>query len=210
MSDDLIEKLSALSVAPKADGLVSDQAIGVAGGLPAGDIQPSKSPTEAFDLSNYKATWIPPRLWRVTHSNSQCRRDGEHIVAADTTTTFRNEAELRAAVEAHLVWHSSQPKSCFLSTFWDEEHARNWGNRRQDGEKTVKLHTIDTTDLPKDFPIFELNDLTAKLNIQFKSEHEYLILHRIPSQCLVESRKLAEIERRRGKIASSLDVQLAT
>lgn len=151
---------------------------------------------EAFDLSIYKAAWLPPRLWRVSQRIS--RVNITHG-AADLTRTFSNESELKAAVEAHRDYDNRQ--TCFLSVFDCVLCAQRWAEiiQRHDDSAPpddVYIHTIDTTKLPDDVCVFDIQVIRKSLGIvrAFLHNESHIFLHRIPKQAVVEVQGLSQIQ----------------
>lgn len=153
---------------------------------------------ETFDLSAYQCKHLPKFLWRVTHSET---RSAGHV-ASDSRQTFRDLSDLKAAVSAHVSW-LHQP-SCFLSTFSDREHAMRWAKNRARQNapavttpdyQSVKLHKIDTSKLPIGKQVISMDSFKSLLDFTYNySEHEYLVLHRIPTESIVSVQGLDEME----------------
>ncbi|AEO66279.1 1e3bdfa8-175f-46d9-90fe-025104075a22 [Thermothielavioides terrestris] len=147
-----------------------------------------------FTLDEYKR-YLPARLWRVTHRLSQSRWHQGDLVAADQSRVFNNEDELKEAVQKHVNWWCSQP-SCFLSVFSDPHHARNWAAQR---DPPAYIHEIDTARLPIGTDILDMGVLIAKLGIKNPHPaHELLFLHRIPSECIVDTSEASNFQYRFG------------
>jgi len=151
--------------------------------------------SEPWNLNPYKCTRLPKTLWKVIHSGTQSQQDpftGD-LIASDSTRIIRDESELKQAIEAHIDWWSRQP-SCFLSVFSDEQHALNWAKQREKTQSEVYIYKIDTTNLPTDTYLFDVDSLKATLGfVHPTSTHEFLFLHRITAQAIVSKRDLGEI-----------------
>ncbi|KAH8751692.1 hypothetical protein F5883DRAFT_577888 [Diaporthe sp. PMI_573] len=153
---------------------------------------------ETFDLSSYKCERLPQFLWRVTHSET---RSVGHV-ASHSRRTFRDLNDLKAAVSTHVFW-LHQP-SCFLSTFSDREHAMRWAKSRArkntpavtaPDDQSVKIHKIDTSKLPIGKQVISMDSFKSLLDFTYNySEHEYLVLHRIPTESIVSVQSLGEME----------------
>ncbi|KAI0851656.1 hypothetical protein F5Y00DRAFT_274569 [Daldinia vernicosa] len=151
--------------------------------------------TESWNLNPYKCTHPPKTLWRVIHSGTQSRRcpSTGDLIASDSTRIIRDEPELKQAIEKHINWWSRQP-SCFLSVFSNRQHARNWAEQRGATQSRVDIYEIDTTRLPPDTYLFDVDSLKATLGfVHPASTHEFLFLHRIPARAIVSKRGLGEI-----------------
>ncbi|KAI1400005.1 hypothetical protein F4819DRAFT_463096 [Hypoxylon fuscum] len=154
---------------------------------------------DILNLSIYKPASLPKRLWRVTHSGTQSRKDpitGDLI--ASSSLRIGDNLVLKEAVEAHVNWSSRLP-SCFLSVFSDEQHGRNWARKRRNRETgpsaSTSIDVIDTTRLPSGVHVLDMNLLMARLNIDHPSpdHHELLFLHRIPAQCILSEEEIEAI-----------------
>ncbi|KAJ0100683.1 hypothetical protein J7T55_002026 [Diaporthe amygdali] len=165
---------------------------------------------ETFDLSSYECEQLPQFLWRVTHSETQSLG----YMASDSTQTFQNPGHLKDAVSIHIHWRHRP--SCFLSTFSDRDHAINWAKDRfrrntQAGttpdDQIVEIHEIDTTNLSIGTHVIAMDWLKSALHLTYDySKHEYLILHRIPTESVVRVQSLSEIEEEERTAALSTSV----
>ncbi|KAL2133155.1 hypothetical protein VTI74DRAFT_2816 [Chaetomium olivicolor] len=156
--------------------------------------------TDRFDLGNYTVPYdkLPGVLWRVTHGDSQHRRDPKfgELVAADYTHVFTDEDGLRKAAANHFKW-SCREKSCFVSAFSDKQHAVMWAQRRK---SPVYITPIVTSGLKvaadygaASVHIFDATELSKRLDIPHEySKHEFIFLHRIPCYGLGRVRRLDE------------------
>ncbi|KAH6954073.1 hypothetical protein BKA56DRAFT_434289, partial [Ilyonectria sp. MPI-CAGE-AT-0026] len=130
----------------------------------------------------------PKYLWRVTHSGSRSWRDPTtgDLIAADRARSFSDEADLKQAISHHIDWWNRQP-NCFLSVFSDERHARNWAEQR-DRTSPTYIHKIDTTMLPTDACLFDLNWISVTLGISHPfASHEFLILHHVSARSIIST-----------------------
>ncbi|KAH8586109.1 hypothetical protein B0O99DRAFT_84920 [Bisporella sp. PMI_857] len=151
--------------------------------------------TEPWNLNHYKCTHPPKTLWKVIHSGTQSQRNSStgDLIASDSSRRIKDEAELKQATKEHIDWWSRKP-SCFLSVFSDEKHARHWAKQRSKTQSDVYIYKIDTTNLPTDTYLFDVDSLKARLGfVHPTSTHEFLFLHRITAQAIVGKKDLGEI-----------------
>lgn len=159
----------------------------------------SRDPIKPFDLSDYACSSkdLPFVLWRVTHSNTQSlwthsfsspgRQD---TLARDYNRPITTELELRQAVEAHIDWCENKKPSCFLSVLSDEDHARNWAAKCKGYPDNCYIQRIDPGLLEGHAFVFNMTTLKKRWNLNYPfDEHEYLILHHIPAECVKKTWK---------------------
>jgi hypothetical protein len=125
-------------------------------------------------------------LWHESRQDPLTR----DLIASDSTRIISDKPRLKQAVEAHIDWGSRRP-SCFLSVFSDERHALNWAKQREKTQFEVYIYKIDSTKLPVDACVLDMNSLKVELDIVHPSStHELLFLHRIPAQAVVSKRSM--------------------
>ena len=154
---------------------------------------------QAFDLRDYMCTNLPKTLWKVMHENSQAQEGPRgHLVAANQGPSFHDKAGLEEAVQAHIIWKSWSPPSCFVSVFTDKEHALRWAKRVRQIDKPAYILEIDTAELTVDprtmaGAILDMKVLKEELDIDNPWwKHELLFLLRIPGPAIISSKPLKE------------------
>lgn len=104
-------------------------------------------------------------------------------------------------VANHINWYN-ESRTWFLSTFSDGDHARRWAQKRvENGDANVNsnwtrrhlkkgdvtVYKIDTTKLPPDTRLFDMETLNELLQLGYRyCKHEILVFGRIPEQAVVD------------------------
>ncbi|KAF5009711.1 hypothetical protein FDECE_4057 [Fusarium decemcellulare] len=139
-----------------------------------------------LDLDSYRCTEPPQFLWRVTHSGSQSSWLNRDMVSSNDKRTFKDSSEFKEAVCGHSNWNSCR-RSCFMSAFSDYGHAWNWAQQRKRRHKSIRILKIDVAQLSTETCLFNMAHLISELRFTYSfPKHEYLILHRIPAQAMVD------------------------
>ena len=108
----------------------------------------------------------------------------------------RNEWEannLRSHVQEHLDWSSNFPSS-LMSTYNNRDVAFDiaYGRKKKLGKQHVSVVTIDTRKVRGQMEFREMRRLARKLDVPIEdrayhnSEHEWIILHKIPEDAIVD------------------------
>ncbi|KAL7811213.1 hypothetical protein V8C44DRAFT_330983 [Trichoderma aethiopicum] len=158
---------------------------------------------DAFNLDKYNCTPLPPRFWRVIHKGSQSKPEmgtGD-LVARDKIRMISSELDLQEAVREHLTWKTRRKSSCFMSVFSDGDHAFHWAisiaMHRYPKEFEYDIIEIDTAKLPPGTRVLHaaslVNTLPVKLDCRPPKEDEYLILHRIPHEAILNPTESTEL-----------------
>ncbi|KAH0495069.1 hypothetical protein TgHK011_008640 [Trichoderma gracile] len=156
-----------------------------------------------FNLDKFKCPSLPPRFWHVTHQQSQSKIDADtrDLVASDYTREISDESGLGQAAEKHLDWKTRRMRSCFISVFSDGQHASNWAmsiamDRCPDDFK-YDIVEIDTAKLPPGIPVLHALSLVNTLHLEVPRkaapQDEYLFLHRIPHEAIVNPESLQNL-----------------
>ncbi|EJT80764.1 hypothetical protein GGTG_00758 [Gaeumannomyces tritici R3-111a-1] len=152
--------------------------------------------SNSFNTDAYWCTQPPPRLWRVVHCNTKAYEDNETggLVARDSTRQFLSQQDLTEAVQSHLDWNPKQ-NSCFQSTFFNWDHARNWTRWQNDkdimrcGQKNIEITLIDSSKLVQSTDIF-IPQSFSELDLQREPKpDEVLVLHRMRLRLLGSTSK---------------------
>jgi hypothetical protein len=140
-------------------------------------------------------------FYRVIDETSQSRFTNRYgLLAADSRTpaTFdprnhRERARVRTELDNHLYWARDVP-TVFLSVYSDRKTARAEAKRRERrGRVEVRILEIDVSQCPKRTMQYRnVRKLAKKLRVRIPDEawhnslYEYVFLHRIPSDAIVQ------------------------
>ncbi|PVF99613.1 hypothetical protein CPB86DRAFT_783506 [Serendipita vermifera] len=128
---------------------------------------------------------VPIVVWRIDYPTSQTKLYQRGFRSVSNWTPC-NKAELREAVENHLIWNTDK-KSPFISVFGEKRHAvnwaRDWARRKRQSCKIWKIEIEPPED--EDVTMFSVQYLVRKLRVgaHLKASQvfdEYLFLHHIP------------------------------
>jgi hypothetical protein len=140
---------------------------------------------------------MAPRVfYRVEDADSSARYvDGEGILAADTETVvnFGNKGKtLFEQVEQHLDWSNRDPTP-FISTYCYESAAWWEAERRVRRRKEdVTIYKIDMNRTHERAEYRDIRRLARELRLDIEtnawhnSEHEWIFLHHVPDEAVVE------------------------
>jgi hypothetical protein len=138
----------------------------------------------------------PTKFFRVEDASSRAsyvRRKGIFAEDEDAWVDFdRAGARLFAQVEQHLRWANRRPTP-FISAYSDEEVAWNEAERRCCvGKQDVRIYVIDTERKVEPIEYRHIRGLANMVGLdidekaQNNSEYEYVFLHYIPEDLIVE------------------------
>ena len=124
---------------------------------------------------------LPPLLFHIRHADSQANypditKCEYNITAAEPIPAESTWADINALAKRHQNWYNKRP-SCFISTFRDEKHARNWGKQRKG---PVYMYVVDTTRLEHGQCVLRM----AKGPVP--DTEEYLFFDQIPGDAIRE------------------------
>ncbi|KAL7823122.1 hypothetical protein V8C26DRAFT_385461 [Trichoderma gracile] len=152
----------------------------------------------SFNLDKYECI-PPPRLWHITHTDSQSKRELEtqDLVAADSSRVILTRRRLKEAFKEQIDWGNRKP-TCFVSVHSDRQHALVWpksfAGSRGSRKFSWDIVEIDTAKLPAGTRVFDATVLSQKLGVRHDySEHEYIFLHRIPHEAIVNPESLQNL-----------------
>jgi hypothetical protein len=140
---------------------------------------------------------MAPRVfYRVEDADSSARYVyGKGIFAADTETVvhFANKGDtLLRQVKQHLHWGNRCPTP-FISTYCDESAALREADRRvRRRKKDVTIYKIDMDRTHEHAEYRDIRRLSRELRLNIEtnawhnSEHEWIFLHHVPDEAVVE------------------------
>ncbi|EME79531.1 uncharacterized protein MYCFIDRAFT_190401 [Pseudocercospora fijiensis CIRAD86] len=107
-----------------------------------------------------------------------------------------SDNKLRQLVMDHL--NGSHNGSPFISIFTNEQHAQQWALNwsEKNGDEICNLTTLDVSKITRLFSVKELVTLLGlKSDISTTKsdnswEHEYLVVHQIPSEAIIKKQKM--------------------
>jgi hypothetical protein len=140
---------------------------------------------------------MAPRVfYRVEDADSSARYvEGKGILAADTETVvhFANKGDtLLRQVKQHLHWGNRRPTP-FISTYCYKSAAWREAKRRAErGKEDVAVYKIDMNRARERAEYRDIRRLASELGLYIEpnawnnSEHEWIFLHCVPEEAVVE------------------------